>query len=215
MKFLTKIADNKVYKALMPILYGWGAALVILGALFKINHYDGADIMLIVGMGTEAVIFFFSVFEKAPKEYQWENAYPQILDDEADADDGKTPVQKLNKIFKEAEIDNKVIKNLGDGMRKLSSSASGLGDVMDGTKKYNKQMTVASENLEKINTLYVDQIKAANTRIKITEKMTDNLTSSLDQTSRLHVELSSLSENLNALNSVYGSVLTAMSNKKK
>ena len=76
-------------------------------------------------------------------------------------------------------------------------------------------MTVASQNLEKINTLYVDQIKAANTRIKITEKMTDNLTSSLDQTSRLHVELSSLSENLNALNSVYGSVLTAMSNKKK
>ena len=82
-------------------------------------------------------------------------------------------------------------------------------------KKYNKQMTVASENLEKINTLYVDQIKAANTRIKITEKMSDNLTSSLDQTSRLHVELASLSENLNALNSVYGSVLTAMSNKKK
>ena len=76
-------------------------------------------------------------------------------------------------------------------------------------------MSVASQNLEKINSLYVDQIKAANTRIKITEKMSDNLTSSLDQTSRLHVELSSLSENLNALNSVYGSVLTAMSNKKK
>ena len=76
-------------------------------------------------------------------------------------------------------------------------------------------MSVASQNLEKINELYVDQIKAANTRIKITEKMSDNLTSSLDQTSRLHVELSSLSENLNALNSVYGSVLTAMSNKKK
>tara|TARA_B100001142_G_C13797403_1_gene447374 strand:- start:41 stop:553 length:513 start_codon:yes stop_codon:yes gene_type:complete len=170
--------------------------------------------MLMIGMGTEAIIFFFSAFEKAPKEYHWEKAYPQILEDETD-EDGKTAVQKLNKIFKEAEIDSKVIKNLGDGMKKLSSSASGLGDVMDGTKKYNKQMTVASQNLEKINTLYVDQIKAANTRIKITEKMTDNLTSSLDQTSRLHVELSSLSENLNALNSVYGSVLTAMSNKKK
>ena len=215
MKFLTKIADNKIYKLLMPILYGWGASLVILGALFKINHYGGADEMLIVGMGTEAIIFFFSAFEKTPKEYHWENAYPQIIADSDDSDDGKTAIQKLNKVFKEAEIDSRVIKNLGDGMRKLSSSASGLGDVMDGTKKYNKQMTVASENLEKINTLYIDQIKAADTRIKITEKMTDNLTSSLDQTSRLHVELSSLSENLNALNSVYGSVLTAMSNKKK
>jgi len=214
MNFLAKIADNKVYKTIMPVLYGWGASLVILGALFKILYLPNADLMLMIGMGTEAVIFFFSAFEKAPKEYHWEKAYPQILEDDTE-EDGKTAVQKLNKIFKEAEIDNKVIKNLGDGMRKLSSSASGLGDVMDGTKKYNKQMTVASENLEKINTLYVDQIKAANTRIKITEKMTDNLTSSLDQTSRLHVELSSLSENLNALNSVYGSVLTAMSNKKK
>jgi len=214
MNFLAKIADNRVYKTIMPVLYGWGASLVILGALFKILYLPNADLMLMIGMGTEAIIFFFSAFEKAPKEYHWEKAYPQILEDETD-EDGKTAVQKLNKIFKEAEIDSKVIKNLGDGMKKLSSSASGLGDVMDGTKKYNKQMTVASQNLEKINTLYVDQIKAANTRIKITEKMTDNLTSSLDQTSRLHVELSSLSENLNALNSVYGSVLTAMSNKKK
>ena len=214
MNFLAKIADNRVYKTIMPVLYGWGASLVILGALFKILYLPNADLMLMIGMGTEAVIFFFSAFEKAPKEYHWEKAYPQILEDDTE-EDGKTAVQKLNKIFKEAEIDSKVIKNLGDGMKKLSSSASGLGDVMDGTKKYNKQMTVASQNLEKINTLYVDQIKAANTRIKITEKMTDNLTSSLDQTSRLHVELSSLSENLNALNSVYGSVLTAMSNKKK
>jgi hypothetical protein len=214
MNFLAKIADNRVYKTVMPVLYGWGASLVILGALFKILYLPNADLMLMIGMGTEAIIFFFSAFEKAPKEYHWEKAYPQILEDETD-EDGKTAVQKLNKIFKEAEIDNKVIKNLGDGMKKLSNSASGLGDVMDGTKKYNKEMTVASQNLEKINTLYVDQIKAANTRIKITEKMTDNLTSSLDQTSRLHVELSSLSENLNALNSVYGSVLTAMSNKKK
>ena len=104
------------------------------------------------------------------------------LEDESDMEDCKKAVQKLNKIFKEAEIDNKVIKNLGEGMKKLSSSGSGLGDVLEGTKKYNKQMSIASQNLEKINELYVDQIKAANTRIKITEKMSDNLTSSIDQT---------------------------------
>ena len=130
-------------------------------------------------------------------------------------EDGKTAVQKLNKIFKEAEIDNKVIKNLGDGMKKLSSSASGLGDVMDGTKKYNKQMSVASQNLEKINELYIGQIKAFDTRIKVTEKMTDNLTASLDHSTRLSTELSTLSNNLNALNGVYGNILTAMTNKKQ
>lgn len=212
MGIFSKLADNKYYKALMPILYGWGAALVILGALFKINHYPGATLMLAIGMSVEALIFFMSAFEKAPKEYHWEKAYPNILEK---PEDTQGPVQQLNNIFKEAEIDSKVLSKLGDGMKKLSTSASQMGDVMDGTKKYNKQMTTASSHLEKINGLYVDQIKAFDTRIKVTEKMTDNLTVSLDHSSRLSSELSTLSNNLNALNGVYGNILTAMTNKKQ
>jgi hypothetical protein len=212
MNFLGKIAESRLYKALMPVLYGWGAALVILGALFKILAWSGANEMLMIGMGTEAFIFFMSAFEKAPKEYKWEKAYPQIMDK---SEDSPGPVQQLNDIFKEAEIDSKVLTKLGDGMKKLSTSASNMGDVMDGTKKYNKQMTKASDHLEKINDLYVDQIKSFNTRMKVTEKMTDNLTSSLEYSSRLSVEISNLSNNLNALNDVYGNILTAMTNKNK
>jgi len=212
MGIFSKLADNKYYKALMPILYGWGAALVILGALFKINHYPGATLMLAIGMSVEALIFFMSAFEKAPKQYHWEKAYPNILEK---PEDTQGPVQQLNNIFKEAEIDSKVLSKLGDGMKKLSSSASQMGDVMDGTKKYNKQMTTASSHLEKINGLYVDQIKAFDSRIKVTEKMTDNLTVSLDHSTRLSSELSTLSNNLNALNGVYGNILTAMTNKKQ
>jgi len=212
MNFLGKIAESRIYKALMPVLYGWGAALVILGALFKILAWSGANEMLMIGMGTEAFIFFMSAFEKAPKEYKWEKAYPQIMDK---SEDSPGPVQQLNDIFKEAEIDSKVLTKLGDGMKKLSTSASNMGDVMDGTKKYNKQMTKASDHLEKINDLYVDQIKSFNTRMKVTEKMTDNLTSSLEYSSRLSVEISNLSNNLNALNDVYGNILTAMTNKNK
>tara|TARA_B100000963_G_scaffold332197_1_gene323521 strand:+ start:596 stop:1237 length:642 start_codon:yes stop_codon:yes gene_type:complete len=212
MGFFSKLADNKYYKTLMPILYGWGAALVILGALFKINHYPGATLMLAIGMSVEALIFFMSAFEKAPKEYHWEKAYPNILEK---PEDTQGPVQQLNNIFKEAEIDSKVLSKLGDGMKKLSASASQMGDVMDGTKKYNKQMTTASNHLEKINELYIGQIKAFDTRIKVTEKMTDNLTASLDHSTRLSTELSTLSNNLNALNGVYGNILTAMTNKKQ
>jgi len=212
MNFLNKLADNKYYKSLMPILYGWGAALVILGALFKINHYKGATEMLLVGMSVEALIFFMSAFEKAPKQYHWEKAFPNILEK---PEDTQGPVHQLNNIFKEAEIDSKVLSKLGDGMKKLSTSASQMGDVMDGTKKYNKQMTTASTHLEKINGLYVDQIKAFDSRIKVTAKMTDNLTASLDHSTRLSSELSTLSNNLNALNGVYGNILTAMTNKKQ
>ena len=87
--------------------------------------------------------------------------------------------------------------------------------MADGTKKYNAQMLTASESLEKINDLYMEQIKSSEQQFMATQKMTSNLTSSLDHTSRLHVELSSLSENLNALNNVYGSMLTAMTTKPK
>ena len=207
------IANSKFYKWIMPYLYGWGASLVILGALFKINHYNYADQMLLVGMGIEALIFFMSAFEKAPKEYKWEKAYPGILD--ADQSDAATVTQQLDQMLQDVDVDAKTIKNLGDGMKKLSQSASGLGDVADGTKKYNSQMLTASESLEKINDLYMEQIKSSEQQFMATQKMTSNLTSSLDHTSRLHVELSSLSENLNALNNVYGSMLTAMTTKPK
>tara|TARA_B100000902_G_C27296239_1_gene910108 strand:- start:1862 stop:2461 length:600 start_codon:yes stop_codon:yes gene_type:complete len=198
----------------MPYLYGWGASLVIAGALFKILHWQFANEMLMVGMGTEALIFFMSAFEKAPKEYKWERAYPGILDTE-DIEGDKTITQQLDQMFQEANVDNKTIKNLADGMKKLSQSASGLGDVADGTKKYNTQMLTASESLEKINSLYMEQIKSSEQQFTATKKMTSNLTSSLDHTARLHVELSSLSENLKALNNVYGSMLNAMTNPKK
>jgi len=76
-------------------------------------------------------------------------------------------------------------------------------------------MLTASESLEKINDLYMEQIKSSEQQFTATKKMTSNLTSSLDHTARLHVELSSLSENLKALNNVYGSMLNAMTNPKK
>ncbi len=208
-------ANSKFYKWLMPYLYGWGASLVILGALFKILHLKFANEMLMVGMGTEALIFFMSAFEKAPKNYKWERAYPGILDAEETDGDDITVTQQLDKMLKDVNVDSKVIKTLGDGMKKLSQSASDLGEVVDGTKQYNSQMLSASKNLEKINDLYMEQIKSSEQQFMATKKMTSNLTSSLDHTSRLHVELSSLSENLNALNNVYGGMLNAMTTKQK
>ena len=207
-------ANSKFYKWLMPYLYGWGASLVIAGALFKILHWQFANQMLIVGMGTEALIFFMSAFENAPPQYKWERAYPGILD-AGESDDPATVTQQLDKMLKDVDVDSKTIKSLGDGMKKLSQSASGLGDVADGTKKYNTQMLEASKSLEKINDLYMDQIKSSEEQFMATKKITTNLTSSLNDTARLHVELSSLSENLNALNNVYGSMLNAMANQKK
>ncbi|MDG2164936.1 MAG: hypothetical protein P8K69_04245, partial [Flavobacteriales bacterium] len=122
------------------------------------------------------------------------------------------------KMLAEVNVDAKVIKKLGEGLNKLSNSASDLGDVASGTKKYNTQMLAASDNLEKINDLYKNQITSSQEQFKATQKITGNLTSSLDQSARLQVEFATLSENINALNNVYGNMLSAMTtnpSKKK
>ncbi|MBR1626911.1 MAG: gliding motility protein GldL [Bacteroidales bacterium] len=69
---------SKTYKQITAKLYGWGASVVIIGALFKINHWPGATIMLIIGMGIEAIIFFASAFEPLHVEYDWSLAYPEL-----------------------------------------------------------------------------------------------------------------------------------------
>ena len=75
---LTEITQGKRFKLFMTRLYGWGASVVILGALFKIQHYEGAGLMLIIGLSTEAIIFFFSGFEPPHEEVDWSLVYPEL-----------------------------------------------------------------------------------------------------------------------------------------
>ena len=70
--------NGKRFKNFMTKLYGLGAAVVIMGALFKILHLPFADLMLIVGLTTEAVIFAISAFEAPAKEYDWSLVYPEF-----------------------------------------------------------------------------------------------------------------------------------------
>jgi len=75
---IAQLTQGKGFKRNMARLYGWGAAVVILGALFKIQHYPGAGIMLVVGLGTEAIIFFFSGFEPPHEDVDWSLVYPEL-----------------------------------------------------------------------------------------------------------------------------------------
>ena len=86
---------SKNFKKFMAKLYGWGASVVILGALFKINHYPYANEMLIVGLGTEALMFFFSAFDPVHTEPEWSLVYPQL----ATGEDSKTAVAELDSLL--------------------------------------------------------------------------------------------------------------------
>ena len=65
-------------KVTLNYAYSWGAAVVILGALFKLTHLPGANFMLFVGMGTEVLVFFISAFDRPFKTYKWESVFPNI-----------------------------------------------------------------------------------------------------------------------------------------
>ena len=98
--------DGKRFKNFMSKLYGWGAAVVIMGALFKIIHLPGADLMLIIGLTTEAVIFFISAFESPSKDYDWSLVYPELSTLDLAGDKGRrgTVTQELDKMMEEAKI---------------------------------------------------------------------------------------------------------------
>jgi len=123
----------------MAKLYGWGASVVIIGALFKINHYTGADIMLIIGLGTESCIFFFSAFEPPHVEPDWSLVYPQLagmyhqgdIDSEKALAKGETVSQELDKMLEKAKIGPELIQSLGDGLRNLNDTTSKLSKVSD------------------------------------------------------------------------------------
>ena len=75
---LISLTKTRFYRNFMAKVYGFGAAIVLIGALFKINHYPYADIMLIIGLGTEAIIFFLSAFEPPHVEPDWSLVYPEL-----------------------------------------------------------------------------------------------------------------------------------------
>jgi gliding motility-associated protein GldL len=199
--------QSKAWKNFMAKLYGWGAAVVIVGALFKIQHWKGADIMLIVGLGTEAVIFFISAFEKAHEEYDWSLVYPElagIADGDGRGKDkkaiakggsGDAVSQELDKLLSEAKIGPELIESLGQGMRSLADSTNKMTNITDATlatDEYVANVKNASQSVEKLAESYV----------KASSSLTSVVVSN-DEGKSYGEQLSVMSKKLAELNSIY------------
>ena len=210
------ITEAKWYKAMMPKLYGWGAALVIIGALFKIEHLPGASLMLILGLSTEAIIFFFSAFEKPATEVDWSLVYPEIAHMQ-DPNSVKRPAQQLDDALAKAKIDNELIESLNEGLRSFGDSARQLNETItaaSGISEYNSQIQEGVKNMNALNSLYELQLQTSNQQMEATNLFLQNLQSSVDDSKRFQEQVSSLADNLEQLNKVYGNMLTAMNPNK-
>lgn len=139
MSFIDNIVRSKGYKNFMAKLYGWGAAVVIIGALFKINHWPGAVLMLIIGMGTESLIFFLSAFEPPHVEWDWSLVYPELAGMLPEAHEKKQKVssdpltQQLDKMLADAHISPDLLGRLGQGMENLATNANAIGNMANAT----------------------------------------------------------------------------------
>ena len=160
MSFINNLVRSKGYKTFMAYLYGWGAAVVIIGALFKIMHWPGANMMLIAGMGVEGVIFFLSAFEPPHKEWDWSLVYPELagmidesgLEGDIEYDENGNPIAKaanlpvsqdplsakLDKMLEDANITPELIDRLGQGMQNLADSANAMNNMASVTAATDK-----------------------------------------------------------------------------
>ena len=208
-------------KKAMNFAYGMGAAVVILGALFKITHLEfgfiTGNLMLTIGLVTEALIFGLSAFEPVDNELDWSLVYPELAGGEAkakakkeDATDAQGLLsQKLDAMLKEAKIDGALMESLGNSIKNFEGAAKAISPTVDSvasTKKYAEEMTKAASQLETLNGLYQVQLQSAERNAKINDEVAENNLKLKDQ-------MQSLTSNLSSLNHVYGGMLSAMSNK--
>ena len=216
---ISTIVRSKGFKNVMAKLYGIGASVVILGALFKINHYPGADIMLIVGLLTEAVIFFFSAFEPPHVEPDWSLVYPELAGmyegysdsalDEMLGDnksESSSPTEELDKMLEEAKIGPELIESLGEGLRNLTENTTKMADITEAsvaTEEYTTNVKKAASSIETLADTYT---QTSNVLTESTEKIAKSA-ESIDFTqvdgNAFNDELNKVSRNLSALNSVY------------
>lgn len=195
-----------VYKTIMPKVYGIGAAVVIVGALFKILHWPGANEMLMVGLLTEAAIFFLSAFEPAHAEPDWSKVYPELSEEfEAPATPtatrisnkptGESPLLKIDEMLKTAKVDQNLLDSLGKGLTNLATSASQMSNLSNAavaTNDYAKNVQTASASLMEMNKSYGSAMKAVSAMADASK-----------DTSEYHAQVQKVTKNLGALNAVY------------
>lgn len=198
---LAEFTSGKAYKSVMAKLYGLGAAVVIVGALFKIQHWEGAGIMLTVGLLTEAIIFIFSAFEPLHEDTDWSLVYPELagMHDPNHSKDKKKKIdpvsQALDKMLSDAKVGPDLIASLGTGLKTLGENTAKMSDLSNAsvaTNDYVKNVTSATKSVADLSTSYQ----------KATAAMS-SLSTAGDDMKMYNEQVQVAGKNLGALNAVY------------
>ena len=209
-------------KKAMNFAYGMGAAVVIIGALFKITHIEfgplTGNLMLTIGLVVEAAIFALSAFEPVDDELDWNLVYPELANGVkggvknkvvAKSDEQGMLSQKLDAMLKDAKIDGELMLSLGNSIKNFESAAKNISPTVDSisaTKKYSEELSMAAAQMESLNSLYRVQLESASRNAEANKEIAENA-------AKLKEQMQSMTSNIASLNAVYGGMLSAMSNR--
>jgi len=218
---IQRLTQGKAFKSAMTKLYGFGASVVVLGALFKLEHWNGADYMLTAGLVTEAIIFFFYAFESQEDEHP-PLVYPNVIISEDDDMDevvprrvsklvedgnGSVALARFDEMLVNGDITPDLLLRFGDGLRKLGDTAehmNTMGDVFAASTKYMKTIESADESLERLAKAYESSILRVTSKTVFKyQSIASSLTAIEEESKKYQTELESLNKNLYTLNSIY------------
>ncbi|MFT4698378.1 MAG: gliding motility-associated protein GldL [Flavobacteriaceae bacterium] len=216
------MAQSRSSKKLFNMAYGLGASIVILGALFKILHWEinigfmnlDGGFLLAVGLITEAIIFAISAFEPVDDDLDWSLVYPELAGgmgmNKKESQDAQGILSgKLDEMLKDARIDGEMMNSLSESIRSFegaSKSIAPISEAMNSTKKYSEEMAMAAAQMESLNSLYKVQVESTSRQTEVNERVAENA-------EQLKQQMEHLATSLSSLNGVYGGMLSAMSGK--
>ena len=181
----------------------WGASIVIIGALFKIQHYPGATLALISGLSTEALIFLVYGILPVHDEVDWSLVYPELAGMHGEEEEGHgekeekkgSITEQLDDLLEEAKIGPELIESLGTGLKSLSENTAKMSEIADASVATGDYVTNVKNASKNINDLSNNSSKAA-------ESLSSIATSDISNTTKNYVDkIQSVADSMNELNS--------------
>lgn len=213
----------------LNFFYSFGAAIVIGGALCKINHYsflgmDGSTI-LAIGMVCEVIVFLVFALDKPSAAYDWEKAYPELADSSTpvarkskiastdDSSDNVSLSQKLDKMLNDAKLDVSLMERLRSGIENFGSAVNEINKTTSAaaaTQQYGDQLALAANHMESLNALYQVQLESGQKQVELNQKFISEMEANATGSQKFQEEMTALSASVSNLNRIYGGMLSAM-----
>lgn len=200
---LGEVFKTKRWKTFMGYVYGWGASVVLIGALFKLEHWQYSGLLLTIGLSTEALIFFLSAFEPTMEIPDWGKVYPELREDYelAGLEDLRPKKNNLEQLLGGSELTPELLDKVGKSLGELSNTARGISDI--------STATLATD-------MYVKNLNSASQSMSTFSQINEKANSSIDQSvakllDSYNVATSKLSETGSKLSDTYSLSSNAIS----